>query len=114
MKTGKVPAKNLNNFFVGIFIVNLAIITILFFVFRQLPERIPVWWGAAEGEGQLGPNWAIVVPILFSTTILGVNFLASKLLKEDFESKVLIVASTLATIMTFVSVAMTVSLVGPW
>ncbi|HTK03945.1 MAG TPA: hypothetical protein VL401_04255 [Alphaproteobacteria bacterium] len=106
--------KNLifKNYYYASFILNLLLIIGIFLCKSFLPPVVPLFYGAAEGAGQLVPTFGLLLAPGISLVITGINIWLSLIIKDEFSKKVLGVTSFSLTIITTITVAKIIFLVG--
>lgn len=92
--------------------VNLVILLIVVISQRFLPPQVPLFYGLAEGEGQMAPSFALAVPSLVSILIIALNISVSFSTKDVFLKRTLILAAVVATIFSVVTTIKIILLVG--
>jgi len=93
-------------------IANLVIVLALLAIRSFLPPQIPIFYGAAEGERQLAPSWALIIPNLASTLASLVNIALCLLIKDEFLKKTLVIASLGISLLATITVAKIILIVG--
>ena len=94
------------------FVVNLVMIVLVLIVRRWLPPQVPLFYGMAEGEGQLAPSIFLPIPAIAAIGVTIVNIFISYSLNDVFVKKTLIVAGLAATFPATITVVKIVFLVG--
>ena len=94
------------------FVVNLLLVVFVLTIQRWLPPQVPLFYGMAEGEGQLSRSIFLTVPALAAIGITIVNIFISLGVKDAFIKKTLIVAGLAATFLATITVVKIVFLVG--
>jgi len=95
-------------------LANIAFLLVCIYLIPQMPERIPLWYGAASGESQLGSNTMLSIVPAASILFLAVNQAIIVLRKEPYTSALLLGSSALFLLMCLISTARIGTLVGPW
>ena len=101
-----------SNWVYASFIINLVIIVLVLIVRRWLPPQIPLFYGMAEGEGQLARSIFLPIPAIAAILVTVVNILLALSLKDTFIKKILIVAGLAATFLATITVVKIVFLLG--
>ena len=101
-----------NNWVYASFVINLVVIAFVLAVRRWLPPQVPLFYGMAEGEGQLSRSIFLPIPSIAAIGVSIVNIFISLALKDTFIKKVLIVAGLAATFLATITVVKIVFLVG--
>ena len=101
-----------SNFVYASFVVNLLLIVFVLTIQRWLPPQVPLFYGMAEGEGQLSQSIFLTIPALAAIGITIVNIVISLGVKDTFIKKALIVAGLAATFLATITVVKIVFLVG--
>lgn len=96
----------------GSFVVNFVVILFVLGVQRWLPPQVPLFYGMAEGEGQLARSIYLFTPAIAAITVTVVNIFISLAVKDTFIKKTLIVAGLAATFLATITVIKIVFLVG--
>jgi len=94
------------------FVINLVVIVFVLIIRRWLPPQVPLFYGMAEGEGQLAPSIFLAIPAMAAIGISIANIFISLALKDTFIKKALIVAGLAATFLATITVVKIVFLVG--
>jgi hypothetical protein len=100
------------NYVLAAILVNVVVTFAVFLVRRFLPPEVPLYYGLAEGEAQLGSSWELIIPSLAALAIILVNITISRLFKDDFMQKALIISGLAATFLATITVLKVVFLVG--
>lgn len=100
-------AYSLNGFFV------IAVLVFIFFSYSSLPPFVPIFNQLPWGEQRLGITITIFVPILVALSILIMNLLISAATynKSPLVARMLAGISLLTSILTFLFVIKTVTLI---
>lgn len=93
-------------------IFDLLVITGIWLAKRWLPPQIPLYYGLPEGEKQLAPWWGLTLPAILSLIILGVNFFLTRLVKDDFLGKALIITAVISSVFAGYNILKIFLLVG--
>lgn len=101
-----------SNWVYASFGVNLLLIVFVLAIQRWLPPQVPLFYGMAEGEGQLSRSIFLPIPALAAILITVVNIFVSLGVKDVFIKKSLIVAGLAATFLATITVVKIVFLVG--
>ena len=94
------------------FVVNLVVIVFVLIVRRWLPPQVPLFYGMAEGEGQLAPSIFLAIPAIAAILVTALNIVLAHTLKDTFIKRALIVAGLAATFLATITVVKIVFLVG--
>jgi len=92
--------------------LNLVLVIVLVAIRKFLPPKIPLFYGTAEGESQLAPSWALIIPNLSAIIISLINNTLSLFAKDDFLKKTLVIASLGISLLATITVVKIVFLVG--
>jgi len=109
IEEAKIPFKN--QVYIA-FLVNLIIISFVFTLLWKLPPQIPLFYGLPEGEGQLAPDWALIIPNSTSLLILVLNILIANSIKDDFYKKILIIGAIVSTFFASITTLKIFFLIG--
>ena len=101
-----------SNFVYASFVVNLLLIVFVLTIQRWLPPQVPLFYGMAEGEGQLSQRIFLPIPAIAAIGVTIVNIIISLGVKDPFIKKTLIVAGLTATFLATITVVKIVFLVG--
>lgn len=91
----------------NVFMVALSLLLRIF-----LPPQVPLYYGLAEGEGQLGSSWELIIPNLTALTITVVNLALSRFVSDDFLKKTLAISSIGVTLLATITIFKIIFLVG--
>lgn len=94
------------------FIVALGTLFAVIFLQKRLPPQVPLFYGAAEGETQIVPSWALIVPSLISLFVVIANSALASFLKDDFIKKTLVLVATVTAFFSVVTTFKIIFLVG--
>lgn len=100
------------NYLLGALTINMVIILAVVLAQGVLPPQIPLFYGLAEGEGQLAPKLFLLIPSFAASLVLVVNSLLSSLFTEEFIKKALLVASVATTFFAAITTLKIMLLVG--
>lgn len=103
-----------NHYLSFIFLANLAFLIVCFYLTPMMPERIPLWYGAASGEGQLASKTLLSAVPFASILFLVFNQLIIIARKEPYTSALMLGSSALFLLMCLISTMRIATLVGPW
>jgi len=109
VKQIKVPFAN---FLIIAGAINITLIIITLALNKLLPPQIPLFYGLAEGEGQLAPWYLLSIPSLISLAILVVNSLLSTTISNDFLKRVMIISAISVTFFSLITTLKIFFLVG--
>ena len=101
-----------SNWVYASFVINLVVIAFVLTVRRWLPPQVPLFYGMAEGEGQLSRSIFLPIPSIAAIVVSIVNIFISLAVKDTFIKKILIVAGLAATFLATITVVKIVFLVG--
>ncbi len=95
----------------GLFIIMSTIF--LLFSYSSLPPFVPIFNQLPWGEQRLGPTLTIFIPVLVTLLILIINIITAALIykKAPLVSRMLAAISLLTSILTFLFVIKTVTLI---
>lgn len=96
----------------GSFVVNFVVILFVLVVQKWLPPQVPLFYGMAEGEGQLARSILLIAPAMAAIAVTIVNIIISLVVKDSFIKEALIVAGLAATFLATITVVKIVFLVG--
>jgi hypothetical protein len=105
----KLPFKN---YLVAAIITNFLVVALVLLIRPALPPQVPLYYGMAEGEGQLGTAWQLIIPNLVALTIVLVNTAVSRFIKDEFLAKTLIVGAIAASFLATITVMKIIFLIG--
>jgi hypothetical protein len=94
------------------FVVNLVVILLVLAIQKWLPPQVPLFYGMAEGEGQLAKSILLPLPSLAAIGITVANILISLSIKDLFIKKALIVAGLGVTFLATITIVKIVFLLG--
>ena len=94
------------------FVFNLVVILLVLAIQKWLPPQVPLFYGMAEGEGQLAKSILLPIPSLAAIGISLANILISLSIKDLFIKKALIVAGLGVTFLATITVFKIVFLLG--
>jgi uncharacterized membrane protein YozB (DUF420 family) len=100
------------NYVAASLITNLLVIVTVLVVGSFLPPQVPLLYGLAEGEEQLVPAWALIIPGLTAMIILTINVLISLKVEDDFLKKTLLLTAMVATFFSTITTLKIIFLVG--
>ena len=104
-----IPFKGLLYFSV---VINVASAALIIGLIKLLPPIIPVLYGLPTGESQLLPTLGLFIVPTVALAITIANFFVGYMVKDKFSLKILIAVSTLASILSTITVVKIVLLVG--
>ena len=105
----KVPLLNL--LYISLSITLITFLTI-FLVKSNLPPEVPLFYGNADGQGQLAGSLGLAIPSLVSLTMTVVNTLISFLLEKKFLKQILSLTSFAISIFATITTFKIIFLVG--
>lgn len=113
-KIGKfeLSALPFKNYAIASSVVNILVILATLFAQKFLPPQVPLFYGLAEGEGQLAPRLFLLIPSLASLVILTINSLVSSRVEDIFIKKALILAAIGTTFFAAITTLKIMFLVG--
>lgn len=83
--------------------LNLVIIIISLSIYKILPPEIPLFYGLPIGSSQIASKWLLSIPPISSLVILGVNVGLSKIVREEFLKKTLILSAMFITMLSTIT-----------
>jgi len=92
--------------------INILIITFILLISKNLPPQVPLFYGLSEGENQLATKFMLIIPPFVSLMILALNLSLTKIVEDEFLTKVLIVAGLATAIFSSITVLRIIFLVG--
>jgi hypothetical protein len=101
-----------NNYFLAALILNAISILAPIILRSFLPPVIPLFYGRPAGEAQLTSTLGLIIAPVISTVIVMVNIFLNLRTKDDFLKRILAVAALLVSIVTTITVAKIILLVG--
>lgn len=108
-KTGTLPLKRYIYFSTGL---SLFLIIVVFVAQNSLPPEVPLFYGLAEGSDQLTTSTGLMLPGIFSLTVLIINILITYLVENKFLQKTLILTGVAISVFSSVTVVKIIFLVG--
>lgn len=100
------------NFVYAAFILNLFNLTIVLVMQKNLPPQVPLFYGFTESEQQLTTSLGLIIPGIYSLSLVLLNTILTILIKNDFLKKTLSTASFTISLLSLVTVLKIVFLVG--
>lgn len=99
--------------FIYVFLLlNIFTLVFIFVVISKLPPQVPLYYGLARSEAQLGTPSSLVIPCLFSLVALLINIVIASFIENDFLRKTLIIAGFAGILLSTITVIKIVFLVG--
>ena len=96
----------------GSLLINILVITLVFFARKYLPPVVPLYYGLAKSEIQLADNIYLILPSSLSLLVISLNVFLSYLFDNDYVKKVLVASSLVITILTAITTIKIMLLVG--
>jgi len=94
------------------FFLNLVLIVLSLVLILKLPPQIPLLYGLPEGEEQLTPNWAIIIPNSIALILTIINSILANYSKDEYLKKITIISSFVVTFFALITVFKIFFLVG--
>lgn len=94
-----------------IFIINLIVLMLYFFIRSHLPPEVPLLYGLPNGGEQLVKRDLLISPIIASLFIVVLNSILITTTKDNFSQKALLylmIATSLLGIVTVIKIALLV------
>lgn len=91
---------------------NILLIILVFLVQNSLPPQIPLFYGQPQGEDQLAPKLFLILPPLVAILVSVINFILSRLIKDQFLDKIFLATTITATILATIAVVKIIALIG--
>ena len=105
--------KNLKPYLIFAFGLTIgSILIVLLARTKFLPPEVPLFYGEALGEAQIGKSMGLTIPSLISLLIIVVNLLISFIVRDEFLKRVLILASLATAIFSTITTIKIILLVG--
>lgn len=101
-----------NNYFLVALILNVVSILAPIILRSFLPPVVPLFYGRPAGEAQLTSTVGLIIAPVISTAIVLINIFLNLKTKDDFLKKILAIAALLVSIVTTITVAKIILLVG--
>ena len=89
-----------------------SILIVLLAKTKFLPPEVPLFYGEAQGEAQIGKSLGLTIPSLISLFIIVINLLISFIVKDEFLKRVLILASLACAIFSTITTIKIILLIG--
>jgi hypothetical protein len=105
----KIP--NINFVYAAIILNSLNFVAVLVLQ-KNLPPQVPLFYGLTEGEQQLTSSLGLLIPSVYSFCLIIVNTTLSILLNNDFLKKILNTTSFIISLLSIITVAKIIYLVG--
>lgn len=83
-----------------------------FLLRNRIPPQVPLYFGLAEGEQQLGSDKSLFIPPLVSLVVVGINLFISFWVNSNFARQILIFSGFFVSLLSFVAVFKIIFLVG--
>lgn len=93
-------------------LLNIFTLLFIFVVMNKLPPQVPLYYGLARSEAQLGTPSSLVIPCLFSLVALLINLVIASFIENDFLRKTLILAGFAGILLSTITVIKIVFLIG--
>ncbi|HJX59364.1 hypothetical protein A2V61_03855 [Candidatus Woesebacteria bacterium RBG_19FT_COMBO_47_8] len=100
------------NYVYASLVVNLLSLAMVLLLRGHLPPQVPLFYGTAEGDGQLAGSLALIIPNLVAILITAVNLSLAFFIKDEFSKKTLVIAALAATFLASITVGKIIFLVG--
>lgn len=100
------------NYFLAAIIVSLVTIVGILAVKSFLPPLVPLFYGKPAGVEQLASTWMIIIVPAISVLITIINLFISTAVKDEFVQKIVAVSAFVISVMSGITVAKIVTLVG--
>lgn len=104
-----IPNKNYFYYSAGI---SILLIIIVYAIKNYLPPEVPLFYGKAVGQDQLVPTLGLLYAPLTSLTITFINFLLTRVIKDSFLQKILVLISFFVSILIAITTIKIIFLVG--
>ena len=95
-----------------IFLVNFLTSGSVFFIQKNLPPEIPLYFGLPQGAAQLSSSMGLIIPAAISLSITIINTTLTLFVFDDYLKKALILASLGLTFFSTIAVYKITQLVG--
>jgi hypothetical protein len=106
---GKIPLIRIVYISVGLCVTTaIAIITLQ----HNLPPEVPLFYGLAEGEGQLSTSLGLITPSAVSLTIIFINTALATIFTNRFLQQTLIATGFIAALFSTITTAKIILLIG--
>lgn len=99
-------------YYVGAFILSFLSALLLLLIRSVLPPIVPLFYGRPAGEAQLGSSLELLIIPGISILITFINFFISLKVRDNFLKKVLVTGTLAVSILTTLTLAKIVFLVG--
>lgn len=109
MLSQRVP---LVNYFYASVSISLLTIAVSLLSTTFLPPQVPLFYGAAEGEGQLVSSLGLAIPGAFSLLLSVFNTSISLAVSDKFLQKILVVTSLPVSLFALITTLKIIFLVG--
>ena len=100
------------NWSVALLLVNLLAVLLILVLKNLLPPIIPLFYGRPYGAEQLAAQGSLVIPPLVAFAVCVVNIAISLSVSDEFLDKVLFGGMFVSTLLSLVTVAKIIFLVG--
>ena len=101
-----------NNYFLVALILNAVSVLAPIILKSFLPPVVPLFYGLPGGEAQLTSALGLAIAPAISTVIVAINIFLGLRTKDDFLKKIFAVTALLVSIVTTITVAKIILLVG--
>ena len=91
----------------SLFTVLIALVSQAF-----LPPEVPLYYGLAQGERQLAPSLALILPGTTALAIIILNVIIASLLKDIFLKKMLVLTNLVVCVFSFITTVKIILLIG--
>jgi hypothetical protein len=106
----EIPFKNI---IILSFFINIIGAGSVFLIRKNfLPPEVPLFYGFPEGESQITTSINLVLPFIFSITVISINIILASFIKDEFLKKTLILSSLVTTFFSLITILKIIFLVG--
>lgn len=105
----KIP---LIKFIYAAFILNSFNLIAVLLLQKNLPPQIPLFYGFAQSEQQLTSSFGLLIPGIYSISVVIANAIFSIFLINDFLKKILSITSFTISLLSAITVIKIVGLIG--
>jgi len=95
-----------------VLVINFVAIILVFLLQAKLPPVVPLLYGLPKGEEQLVPRLFLLAPLAMAQIIVAINFAITKITHDKFSRKVLTYLMVATSILSIITVAKIMFLVG--
>lgn len=100
------------NYFLAAIVLSLVTVAGVFAIKSFLPPLIPLFYGKPAGTEQLATTWLIIVVPGISILLTIINLLINISVKDEFIQKIVAVSAFIISLMSSITVAKIIALVG--